>query len=233
MNQLLIPKLLIVSNSLHTGPLWAYTLQENNFDVVMENDPAKTLRRWSEENPNLVLFDINTPGAVVLSMIRSLREETNVPLILVTSPKAEEYVLEAYEAGVDECILKPVSPSLFHVKIKAWLRRSWSVPMNVLDPLRVGNVHLIPGERKVVIGDQQPIRLTNLEMRLLYIMMNRPSRTVTTEELVQRVWGYGGEADNAVLKNMIYRLRRKIETDKGNPEIIHTVAGIGYRFGCA
>jgi DNA-binding response OmpR family regulator len=82
----------------------------------------------------------------------------------------------------------------------------------------------------VVIGDGSPIHLTNLEMRLLYIMMNRPSRTVADEELIQRVWGYNGEVDNTVLKNVIYRLRRKIQLDRANPEIIQTVPGLGYKF---
>ena len=230
MNLLTSPKLLIISNSLKTGPLWAYTLQENKFDVVLEHDPTRTLRQWADESPNLVLFDVNDPGTVVLNIIRNLREESNVPVLLLTSTKPEEYILEAYEAGVDECIIKPISPSLFHAKIKAWLRRSWSVPMDVLDPLRVGNVYLVPAERQVMVGNGMPIHLTNLEMRLLYIMMNRPSRTVAAEDLIQRVWGYNGDADNTVLKNVIYRLRRKLEANQANPVIIHTVAGIGYKF---
>ncbi len=224
------PKVLIVSSSLKTGPLWAYSLQENKFDVIMEADPARILRRWSEDAPNLVILDINAREPAILNIVRNLREESNVPVLLLTSGKPEDYLLEAYDSGVDECIIKPLSPSMFHAKIKAWLRRSWSVPMDVLDPLRVGNVYLVPSDRNVIIGEGSPIHLTNLEMRLLYIMMNRPSRTVTAEELLQRVWGYDREADNTVLKNVIYRLRRKIETDQGSPAIIHTVAGIGYRF---
>ncbi len=125
---------------------------------------------------------------------------------------------------------EPISPSMFHAKIKAWLRRSWSIPMDVLDPLRVGNVHLMPAERSVVIGGGWPIHLTNRERRLLYILMNRPSRTVADEELIQRVWGYNGEVDNTVLKNMIYRLRRKIQSDRAGPEIIQTVPALGYKF---
>jgi DNA-binding response OmpR family regulator len=230
MKNLLAPKLLIVSNSLRTGPLLAYSLQVDKFDVIMEADPARTLRRWAEDSPNLVILDISAEETVSLSIVRNLREESNVPIVLLSSGRTEEYFLEAYDAGVDECILKPISPSLFHAKIKAWLRRSWSVPMDVLDPLRVGKVHLTPSDRSVVIGDGSPIHLTNLEMRLLYIMMNRPSRTVADEELIQRVWGYNGEVDNTVLKNVIYRLRRKIQLDRGNPEIIQTVPGMGYKF---
>lgn len=224
------PKVLVVSNSMTTGPLWAYSLQEQNFDVVMEPNPTKILRRWAEEVPNLIVVDINTVEPTLLSMITSLREESVVPVLFLTQNKPEEYILQAYDAGVDECVIKPISPSLFHAKIKAWLRRSSSVPMYALDPLKVGKVNLVPSERAMVVDNGSPIHLTNLELRLLYLLMGRPGRTVSAEEIIQRVWGYGEEADNTVLKNTIYRLRKKVEIDPANPLIIQTVASVGYRF---
>ncbi len=228
--QLAAPRLLLISDSLGTGPLWDFVLQEASFGIVVENEPAGALRRCSEESPNLVLFDIADAGSQLLKVVRELREESNVPVVLLTSHKAEHYFVQAYESGVDECIVPPVSPRLFLAKLNAWIRRSWTVPMDVLDPVQVGKVLLVPADRMVMIGDRPPVHLTNLEMRLLYIIMNRPSRTVTAEELIQRVWGYNGDADNTVLKNMIYRLRRKIEVNQANPAMIQTVAGIGYKF---
>jgi DNA-binding response OmpR family regulator len=224
------PKVLVVSNSLTTGPLWAFSLQEKNFEVVMEANPTKILRRWAEEVPNLIVVDINTDEPTLLPMINTLREESVVPVLFLTQNKPEDYILQAYESGVDECVVKPISPSLFHAKIKAWLRRSSSVPMYALDPLKVGKVNLLPSERAIVIDNGNPIHLTNLELRLLYILMGRPGRTVSAEELIQRVWGYGEEADNTVLKNTIYRLRKKIEVDPANPLIILTIASVGYKF---
>jgi two-component system response regulator MtrA len=177
-----------------------------------------------------VILDINAPQEKILDIIRSLREESTVPILLLTPPRSDEYVLDAYAAGMDECILKPISPSVFHAKVKAWLRRSNTIPTEILDPLRVGDVQLTPSERTVAINGRQSIRLTNLEMRLLYALMNRPSRTVTDEELVERIWGYDGEADNIALKNVVYRLRRKIEEDPASPSIILTSPGAGYKF---
>jgi len=75
----------------------------------------------------------------------------------------------------------------------------------------------------------QALHLTNLELRLLYYLVNHAGQTVTTEELNQRVWGYTGEVDNTMLKNVVYRLRRKIEADPANPKIIQTVASGGYK----
>lgn len=223
------PKVLVVSNSLTTGPLWAFSLQERKFDVIMEPNLAKLLRRWAEEAPNLIVLDFSAQDRPVLNMVRSLREESVVPVILLTSAKEEDFALEAYDSGVDEFIIKPISPSLFHAKVKAWLRRSWSVPTAALDPLKVGKIHLIPADQKVSIEERDPIHLTNLELRLLFILMSRPGRTVTAEELIQRVWGYSGEANNTVLKNVIYRLRRKIEPEAADQPLIQTVPGVGYK----
>jgi DNA-binding response OmpR family regulator len=137
-------------------------------------------------------------------------------------------MLEAYHAGVDDFLVKPLSPSLLHAKIKVWLRRSASVSIDVLNPLRVGTLQLFPSE-KIILLQNDSVRLTNLELRLLYFLMNRSGQIVTIEELNQRVWGYHAEADNTMLKNVVYRLRRKIEEDPANPLIIQTITGVGYK----
>jgi hypothetical protein len=126
-------------------------------------------------------------------------------------------VLETYKAGVDDCMTKPVSPSLFQAKVKVWLRRFGSVSSDEMNPLKVGTLQLFPTERMVMLKNGGVVQLTNLELRLLYYLMNRPGQIVTTEELNQRVWGYTAEADNTMLKNVVYRLRRKIEADPANP----------------
>lgn len=223
-------KLLIVSTSVRTGPLWAYSLQVDKFDVVMEADPSRTLRRWSEERPNLVLLDMISEELSILNIIRVLREEASVPILLLAPAKSEDYLLQAYAAGADECIAKPISPTMLHAKIKAWMRRSASARSDILDPIRVGRVQLNPAERHAIIDGGPPIHLTNLELRLLYTLMDRSNRTVSDGELIERVWGYDGDVDNTALKNVIYRLRQKIEVDRSGPVLIHTVSGVGYKF---
>ena len=81
----------------------------------------------------------------------------------------------------------------------------------------------------VFLRNGNAVRLTNLELRLLYYLMNRPGQIITIEELNQRVWGYTTEVDNTMLKNVVYRLRRKIELDPANPLIIQTIVGTGYK----
>jgi DNA-binding response OmpR family regulator len=225
-----VPKVLIVSNQQTTGPLWVFSLQQQKLNVALEAVPGNTLARCEAESPDLIILDINQSETLTLELIRSLRAELLTIIVLLTSARSEEYVIEAYKAGVDDCILKPVSPSLFQAKIKVWLRRSGNLySTDPMSPLKVGTLQLFPSEKMVMLKNGGAVRLTNLELRLLYFLMNRPGQTVTIEDLNRGVWGYNGEADNTMLKNVVYRLRRKIEADPANPLIVQTVSGVGYK----
>lgn len=223
------PRVLIVSNQQTTGPLWVFSLQQQNLHVTLESEPSKTLQRCEAETPDMIILDINLPEAQTVDLVKSLRAEMVTPILLLTPPRAEDKIIEAYEAGVDDYLLKPVSPSLFNAKVRVWLRRSWSATTSTWDPVKIGGMHVFPGERLVIRDNGQPVHLTNLELRLLYYLITRAGHTVTAEELNQKVWGYSGEVDNAMLKNVVYRLRRKIEADPANPLIIQTVTGVGYK----
>src|SRR5215216_3002300 len=223
------PKVLIVSNQQTTGPLWVFSLQQQKLNVALESVPTNTLQRCEAEAPDLIILDISMPEAQILELLRDLRAEFLTPILLLAPARTEEFVIEAYKAGVDDCIPKPVSPSLFQAKVKVWLRRFGSVSADTLNPLKVGTLQLFPSERIVMLKNGGVIQLTNLELRLLYYLMSRPGQIVTIEELNQKVWGYTAEADNTMLKNVVYRLRRKIEADPANPLIIQTIVGTGYR----
>lgn len=223
------PKVLIVSNQQTTGPLWVFSLQQQRMNVLLEADPRKALQRSEAEAPDLIVLDISLSQEDTIQLLKSLRADILAPIILLTQLRGEDMILEALNAGADDCMLKPVSPSLFQAKIKIWLRRSWSQSTDTLDPIKVGSMQLLPGERMAVLENGQVIRLTNLELRLLYYLMSRPDQVVTVEELNQRVWGYSGDGDNTMLKNVVYRLRRKIEADSSDPRIIQTAVGVGYK----
>ena len=224
------PKILVISNLQTTSPLWAFHSRRPQVNILLETDPGNAVRSWAEKIPDLVLFDLAADNPTVLDLIRKLRDEAVVPILLLTVDRTEEFALEAYHAGVDDCILKPISPSLFDAKLRAWLRRSAIIPLTLLDPLKIEDFNLIPSNRTLVVDDNEPIHLTNLEVRFLYTLMGRHGRTVTFEELCERVWGTGGEGNVMTLKNVVYRLCRKIEANPSHPHHIHTVAGVGYQF---
>ena len=223
------PKVLIVSNQQTTGPLWVFSLQQQKLNVALESVPTNTLLRFEKDTPDLIIMDVNLPEAQTLELIRDLRAETLTPILLLAFAHTEEFVIEAYKAGVDDFLHKPVSPSLFQAKVNVWLRRFGTTSADFLNPVKVGTLQLFPAEKMVFLKNGSAARLTNLELRLLYYLMNRPGQIVTIEELNQRVWGYTSEADNTMLKNVVYRLRRKIEADPANPLIIQTITGVGYK----
>src|SRR5574341_2466528 len=167
------PKVLIVSNQQTTGPLWVFTLQQQSLNVALKSNPANTVARWERENPDLIILDVSLPEATTLDLIRNLRAETLTPILLLTPVRGEEYVLEAYKVGVDDCLTKPVSPSLFQAKIKVWLRRSGNVFTDGLNPIRVGTLQLFPSERLIILKNGGAVHLPNLELRLLYYLMQR------------------------------------------------------------
>ena len=227
-NMALNPKILFISNGQATVP-WVHHVIQQHLQVVLETHPTYAFQRWADEAPDLIVVDIEPIEPISLRVIRELREQAVIPILMLGYNPANQFILEAYEAGVDDYILKPIEPSLLHAKIKAWLRRTWSIPVGMLDALRVGDLRFLPDERTLIVEGQPPIRMTNLELRLMYYLMSHAGRTITAEELFQRVWGTDREVNKTTLKNVVYRLRLKLEPDPANPHYIRTVAG-GYQF---
>src|SRR5688572_23669884 len=126
-----VPKVLIISNRPTTGPLWVFSLQQQKLNVVLELNSSNAVSRWEKEIPDLILLDLDLSPVLTLELIKSLRNEMLIPIFLLASAWSEEDVLKAYQAGIDDYLPKPVSPSLLQAKIKVWLRRSASVSLDV------------------------------------------------------------------------------------------------------
>ena len=226
---MLSPKILLISNQQTVSPLILFGSIKQRLQMVLERQPTRAFQRWADEAPDIIIVDIEPMEPLALNVVHQLREQAVIPILLLSSNPADNFILQAYEAGVDEYILKPIQPSVLHAKIKAWLRRTWSIPVGMLDALKVGDIHFLPAERTLLLEGQPPIRMTNLELRLMYYLMSHAGRTITAEELFQRVWGTDREVNKTTLKNVVYRLRLKLEPDPANPQYIRTVAG-GYQF---
>lgn len=223
-------RVLLVSDEPDSGRIWAFALQQMGLEVILTSRVEDALEAWAMGGFDLLIIDMHTPKLDGIDLCRQIRAEAVNPILLFSPRGDEAYILEAYQAGVDECVVKPVSPALFLVKARAWLRRSWTVPTGALDCLQAGALRLDPTRREVVIADEGVVKLSTLEFRLLHLLMNNSGRVLPSELIVDRVWGYSGEGDNTLLKNLVYRLRHKIEPDPGQPCHIQTVAGEGYTF---
>lgn len=223
-----LPRILVISGLQTASPLWGSSFTQR-LSVFLEANPVMAIQRWAEILPDMVVLETDSES-LAINLIAQLRHEAIIPILLVSSICSDKFILEVYQAGVDEYIDKLIHPALFHAKLKAWLRHSWNIPNSMLNSLKIKNVELIPSERNILFTDRDPVHLTNLELRLLYFLLGRPGRVVTTEELCQRIWGESGEGNIIRLKNIVYRLRRKIEVDPAHPDYLLTVAGVGYQF---
>lgn len=208
-----------------TAPIWGYIIREKGLVAILETSVQRAMERSMEEIPDLIVIDVNAPHAQRIELCQKFRALTASPILLFLPSNNENEILEAYQIGVDECVVKPISPAIFLAKIMAWARRSWSVPMS---PVRAGKLKLEPARRSAVDPDGEEIKLTNLEFRLMHLLMSRPGYVFKNDEIMQSVWGAQG--DLAVLKNVVYRLRKKLDIDSAKPPyLIQTWPG-GYSF---
>jgi DNA-binding response OmpR family regulator len=225
-------KVLVVSDDLITARTWAYLLSQKGLVSELAGTAGEALALWERDAFDLILIDVVTPALDDIDLCRQLRAMAINPILLLPLRADEAHLLRAYEAGADECILKPISPRLMLSKVLAWQRRAWTVPAEALDSLVAADVQLDPARRELVTAGDVSVKLTNLEFRLLHLLMSHPGRPLETNLIVERVWGYEGDGEGALLKNLVYRLRRKIEPDPSHPRYLHMVAGEGYGFQC-
>jgi DNA-binding response OmpR family regulator len=226
---LYVPKIFVVCDQSDTAAVWGYILRQQGLHVILETSLKNALDRWSVESPDLVVIDSDDENGDPMKIYQEFRAVSVAPILLFFSTHYEKRILEAYAAGVDEVVVKPVSPAIFLAKILAWVRRSWTVPIDRLNLVRAGKHNLDPLRRCLIDTDGTEIRLTNLEFRLLHLLMSRPGCIFDLENIVQSIWGDYGTGDQILLKNVVYRLRKKIEKDPSHPVILQTWPG-GYSF---
>jgi len=222
-------RILIACDEPTTSRIWALCVTELNCQPLVANSVEQAVNVIEESSPDLIVIDVTARDVNGIRMCNALREHATVPMLLLTPINNESHTLEAYQAGVDDCIIKPISPALFLAKVKVWLRRSWTVQVESLDKLTIGNYTLEPAKHHLLGSDGKKMHLSNLEFRVLYLLMNHPNQPFSNEEIIERVWGFYGAGNSALVKNVIYRLRKKIEPNPNVSRFIRTETG-GYLF---
>lgn len=224
-----VAKIFVVCDQNETAPVWGYILRQQGLIVILETSLDKAIDRWTSEFPDLVVIDVDIPHEERMQLYKSFRAVSVAPILLFLPTYHEREILESYIAGVDDVIVKPISPAIFLAKIMAWMRRSWIVPTAELSQVKAGKHKLEPARRCLINPYGTEIKLTNLEFRLLHLLMSRPGYQFSAEDIIQGIWGGYGNGDQVLLKNVVYRLRRKIESDPGHPVFLQTWQG-GYCF---
>jgi DNA-binding response OmpR family regulator len=218
-------KALVVDDDRVLADVLAFTLRREGFDVIQAYDGSAALQRWSEAQPDLIVLDVNLPKIDGFTVCRRIREQTDTPILLLTVRGEEDDIVRGLDLGADDYIVKPFSPRQLVARAKAIMRRAGQLPVSAL--VRVGALAFDSNRREVTVNDGDPVSLTPLEGRLLDYLMANPGSVLTVDTLIDHVWGPGG-GDRDMLRQLVRRLRMKIEPDPANPIYVNTIPGLGY-----
>lgn len=218
-------KLLIVEDDLALSDVLRFTLRRAGFEVLLAHDGRQALAQWERESPHLILLDLNLPKLDGLAVCRHIRAQSQTPIIMLSVRGGDEAVVQGLEMGADDYMVKPFSPTQLVARVRAVLRRTG----NALTPglLHAADLTLDRARLEVQRPSAEPVRLAPLEMRLLEALMLNAGQVLTAESLITTIWGAEG-GDRTMLKQLVYRLRAKLELNPAQPRYIETVPGVGY-----
>jgi two-component system, OmpR family, response regulator ResD len=206
-------------------------LVNDGFEVSTAADGEKALavaRVWA---PDLIVLDLMLPFKDGLDVCRTLRKESQVPIIMLTARAEETDRIVGLEIGADDYMVKPFSPRELLARIKAVLRRATSEPAerSLSDDLRFPGLLISPRTRRVEVQGE-PVSLTAREFDLLLFLASQPGQVFTRDQLMDHVWDYTFAGDSSTVTVHVRRLREKLEPDPMRPRFIKTVWGVGYKF---
>lgn len=218
---------LLLAHNADESAVLRLVLQRAGFASRVSTDLEASLQDWQDKPSDLVLLAFKDQVPVV--KIRELRALTEVPIVLVVKPIQEDLHIDLLEAGVDLIVFRPFSARLMISQLRVLMRRAMGVTVFNLPNFAVGDLLLDPSVRTVQVKNQSPKHLTRLEFRLLYTLMVHRGQVLSTETLVERVWGYSGKGDRDLVRGLVKRLRAKIEPEPPTPQYIQTIPGVGYK----
>jgi DNA-binding response OmpR family regulator len=218
-------KVLVADDDAELRELIAFTLSQAAYLVIKASDGSAAVRLFAEESPDLVVLDINMPGISGFQACEAIRARSRVPVMMLTVRGEEEDLVRALGLGADDYLTKPFSPRTLLARVRALLRRAG---MESNTPVAAGRITLDLSEHTVRIGGSEAVRLTKLELRLLQMLLANAGHTVSSERLLVQVWGHRSGGDRQLLKQLVHRLRQKIEADPAAPALLRTAAA-GYK----
>ena len=220
-------KILIADDDPDLLDLVAYALTQAGYLVVKASDGTAALALFEAETPDIAILDINMPGATGFDVCSAIRSRSTVPIMMLTARGEEQDLVRALDLGADDYLTKPFSPRTLLARVRALLRRARLE--RSAGPMSVGRVTLDADASTVQIGEGEGIPLTKLEFRLMQALLAQAGRAVNSDRLLILVWGHRGAGDRQLLKQLVHRLRQKVEANPAVPQLLQTAAVSGYK----
>lgn len=206
-----------------------YNLEREGYRVYTAGDGIQALELARREHPDMLLLDVMLPRLDGFSVCRILRQESDVPILMLTARQDEIDRIAGLELGADDYVSKPFSLGELLARVRAIMRRSDRQQIGSREIFEAGELKLDTGSRRVW-RDNTEITLAQKEFDLLACLVRNRGMALSRDVLLERVWGYDFAGDNRTVDVHIRWLREKIEADPSHPTYIQTVRGIGYRF---
>jgi len=224
------PLIIIVEDEPSIAEVVSLYLKRAGYRVLITPDGQSALNLLQTQVPDLVVLDLMLPKMDGFELTRWLRNQSDVPIIMLTARRDEVDRIAGLEMGADDYILKPFSPQEVVSRVRAVLRRTRANAPNPAEkPLVFSDIRVDPQTRLVIVRDHE-VTLTAKEFDMFWLLARHPRQVFTRHQLLERVWGLTDYIDPSTVTVHIRRLREKIEADPSVPEHILTVWGVGYKF---
>ncbi|MFC2003073.1 response regulator transcription factor [Chloroflexota bacterium] len=223
-------RVLVVDDDVKTVGLVKLYLNQDGYRVLAAYDGFEALRLAREGHPDLIVLDLMLPGIDGLEVCRTLRNESDIPIIMLTARTTDQDRLTGLDLGADDYVTKPFSPKELAARVRAVLRR---LPADALQrgpaEIKQGKLTVNFLKREASLGGR-PLHLTPTEFKLLGVLVKEPGRVFDRAQLIEKALGYDFEGFDRTIDVHILNLRRKLEPDPNHPRYIGTVYGAGYKF---
>ena len=222
-------KILLVEDEHSIADPVIYNLKQEGFSVTHVDEGPIALEIFSEESFDLIILDLMLPEISGLDICRSIRKESDVPIIMVTAKDSEADRVAGLELGADDYVTKPFSVRELMSRVRAVLRRTTITKTNKIDKsIKSGNIEINLSKYEAKVDDKN-IDLTPREFELLYAFCENEGNLMSREQIFDEIWGYSFIGNTKTLDVHIQRIREKIEKNPREPKKLVTVRGVGYK----
>jgi DNA-binding response OmpR family regulator len=223
-------RILVVDDERRMVGFIRLNLEQDGFEVIEAYNGTQALNRLRDSLPDLILLDVMMPDIDGFEVLRTIREISQVPVIMLTAKGEEDDKVKGLELGADDYVTKPFSPRELVSRVKAVLRRGSTFEEGDEGVIEVDERLRIDFGRREVWVEEELIKLRPTEYRLLYHLVQNAGWVLTHDQILTKVWGYEYRDEPHYVRLYINYLRKKIEKDPANPVYILTERGVGYRF---
>ena len=222
-------RVLVVEDEPNLREPLVYLLEKEGYEVLEAENGNAAIESFRKYSPELILLDLMLPGISGNEVCRIIRQESQVPIIMITAKDTEIDKVVGLEIGADDYVTKPYSTRELLARMKAVLRRGAELPVSESGLLKAGPV-VMDLDRHTVSVNGEPIQMPLKEFELLELLIENVNRVLTRGQIIDRVWGSNYFGDTKTLDVHVKRVRSKIEEDPSRPRHLITVRGLGYKF---